>query len=282
VATPEGVASVVNPDAAAGISRSLRLGLGAVPGDVDAAVILLGDEPLISAQSLLDVVVGAEGGAAVVAAQAGDRVGPPVLLRRERFSLADGAAGDQGLGRLLRGVPDLVTVTLDEVPLDVDTPDDLDAIAPACPGCGARIPAPEGTATHPYIGASPGCWLRWTQLHGGGLVRLGRQANDAYAAQHPGVNGRRQRQSVAVHLIALCHWLEHGITDPELTELTRRLLVGRPDWPWLTPPEAYALTIHDLPVPAEPNETRRWAEAVWDAWKSHHDTVRAWARGAVA
>ena len=278
---PEGVTPVVNLDPAAGISRSLRLGLAAVPEAAGAAMILLGDEPLLPAEALLQVVVAAEGGGSVVAARAGDRLGPPVLLRRDRFHLADAAAGDHGLGRLLRGVPDLMTVALDREPLDVDTPADLDAIAPACPGCGARVVAPERTATHAYIGASPGCWLRWTDLHGGGLIRLGRQANDAYAAQHPGVDERRARQSVAVHLIALCHWLEHGIVDPQLTDLTRALLEGRPDWPWLTPPEQYALTIHDLPIPAEPAETRRWVEAVWHAWKPHHETVRAWARDAI-
>lgn len=277
----EGVTPVRNPDPAAGISRSLRLGLAAVPKDVDAAMILLGDEPLLSPEMLLKVIVAAEGGGSVVASRAADRLGPPVFLRRERFDLADGATGDHGLGPVLRDVPDLVTVTLDRAPVDVDTPADLDAIAPPCPGCRARVVAPEGTATHPYIGASPGCWLRWTELHGGGLIRLGRQANDGYAAQHPGVDERRARQSVAVHLIALCHWLERGIVDPQLTELTRGLLEGRPDWPWLTPPERYALTIHDLPIPAEPAETRRWVEAVWDAWSPHHDTVRAWARAAI-
>jgi molybdenum cofactor cytidylyltransferase len=275
---PEGIVPVINRDPAAGISRSVQLGLAAVPKDADAAMILLGDEPLLSAESLLEVVVAAEGGGSVVAARAGDRLGPPVLLRRERFDLADGARGDQGLGRILHEVPDIMTVSLDESPVDVDTPADLDVIAPACPGCGARVAAPEGTATHPYIGASPGCWLRWTQLHGEGLIRLGRQANDAFAAQHPGVEGRRERQSVAIHLIALCHWLEHGIVDPQLTELTRTLLEGRPDWPWLAPPERYALTIHDLPIPAEPAETQRWVEAVWKAWGPHHAAIRAWAR----
>ncbi len=277
LSVPDGVTPVVNPDPAAGISRSLRLGLAAVPNDVDAAMILLGDEPLLSTESLLQVIVAAKGRGSVVAARAGDRLGPPVLLRRTRFDLADAATGDHGLGRLLRDVPDLVTVALDRAPIDVDTPADLDAIAPVCRGCGARVVAPEGATTHPYIGASSGCWLRWTELHGGGLVRLGRQANDAYAAQHPGVDGRRERQSVAVHLIALCHWLEHGITDPKLTELTQRIVADRSDWPWLTPPGSYRLTIHDLPVPSGPEDTRRWVEVVWEAWSAHHATVRRWA-----
>ncbi len=279
---PDGVTPVVNADPAAGISRSLRLGLAAVPADLDAAVILLGDEPLLEADTLLEVALAGEAGASVVATRSGDRLGPPVLLRRSAFALVERAAGDAGLGSLLRDLPDLMVVGIETPPVDVDTPSDLDRIAPACPGCGARVPAPPGSRTHAYIGASPGCWLRWTELHGGGLIRLGRQANDAYAAQHPGVDARRQRQSVAVHLIALCHWLEHGIDDPKLTQLTQRILAAPPDWPWLTPPESYRLTIHDLALPAEPSDTRAWVEAVWDAWSAHHQTVRLWAGEALA
>ena len=282
LSAPAGVVSVPNAEPEAGMARSLRLGLAAVPRDVDGAAILLGDEPLMGAESLLEVLVAAANGASIVAARSASRLGPPVYLRRDRFGLADAAVADHGLGPLLRGLPGLVTVTLGSEPVDVDTPADLERIAPACPGCGARVPAPEGTGTHPYIGASPGCWLRWTELYAGGSIRLGRQANDAYAAQHPGVDGRRQRQSVAVHLIALCHWIEHRIVDPRLTELTRAVLADRPDWPWLTPPQSYALTVHDLPLPAGHEAAKRWVEAVWDAWRLHHPTVRAWARDALS
>jgi hypothetical protein len=104
----------------------------------------------------------------------------------------------------------------------------------------------------------------------------GRHSTDTYAVQHPGVDGRRQRQSVAVHLIALCHWLEHGIEDPLLTALTRDALAGRPDWPWLTPPDTHALTFHDLGTPPSEADVRRWAESVWDAWSRHHAVVREW------
>jgi hypothetical protein len=108
-------------------------------------------------------------------------------------------------------------------------------------------------------------------------VGIGRSAVDAYAAQHPGVDGRRQRQSVAVHLIALCHWLEFGIDGQYLHQLTVAALAGKPDWPWLDPPESYALTVHDLPYPASPADGRRWAQSVWEAWGPHHQRVRKWA-----
>lgn len=147
--------------------------------------------------------------------------------------------------------------------------------ATACPGCGAVLPDEPDGPIHPYLDASPACWRRWAELMTGSGA--GRLSTDAYAAQHPGVDGRRQRQSVAVHLIALCHELEHGLTDPFVTDLTRRALINRPDWPWLDPPDSYAVTARDLAVPVISAEIRRLAEAVWDAWASHHHRVRQWA-----
>ena len=125
LAVPDDVVPVVNADPGAGISRSLRLGVDAVPPEVDAAVILLGDEPTVPAAAIAAVLSAAEPGRALVASRSGDRLGPPVLLRRWHFGLASRATGDEGLGPLLRRLPDLVTIDLDEAPLDVDTTADL-------------------------------------------------------------------------------------------------------------------------------------------------------------
>ncbi|MGH2446500.1 MAG: DUF5946 family protein [Candidatus Limnocylindria bacterium] len=279
---PPQVIPVINDDPSAGLSRSLRMGLAAVPAEVDGAVILLGDEPMLTAVTIRAVVASAIEANAVVAARSGDRIGPPVFLWRSSFGLAEQAAGDDGLRALLRDRRDLATVNVPPSP-DVDTPADLDALAPRCPGCGARIPSEPEAPTHAYIGASPGCWARWSELLATtGIGGIGRHANDAYVAQHPGVDGRRERQSVAIHLIALEQWLEQGITDPRLTQLTRAALEGKPDWPWLAPPAAYALTVHDLPMPASAADGRRWVEAVWEAWAPHHDTVRGWSADVLA
>jgi molybdenum cofactor cytidylyltransferase len=125
VPVPAFVVPEVNPDADAGISRSLRMGLAAVPHDAEAAVVLLGDEPGLTVEAIR-AVLGAVGG--VVATRAGDRLGPPVLLRRDRFGLADAAMGDDGLGRILRGLPDLTAVSMDTPLADVDTPADLERL----------------------------------------------------------------------------------------------------------------------------------------------------------
>jgi molybdenum cofactor cytidylyltransferase len=124
VPVPAFVVPDVNPDAEAGISHSLRLGLAAVPIEAGAAVVLLGDEPGLTVQAIR-AVLGATGD--VVATRAGDRLGPPVLLRRHRFGLADAAVGDGGLGPILRRLPGLTVIAMDTPLADVDTPADLSA-----------------------------------------------------------------------------------------------------------------------------------------------------------
>jgi molybdenum cofactor cytidylyltransferase len=125
---PAGVVAVTNGAPEAGISRSLQLGFEALPGDVEAAIVLLGDEPLVERGPLLDLIAAAETGARVVAARAGDRIGAPVLLRREAFDLVARTAGDEGLVRILGELSSLVTVDLRRPPTDVDTRSDLDAL----------------------------------------------------------------------------------------------------------------------------------------------------------
>lgn len=129
VTVPRNVVSVINDDPGAGMSLSLRLGLAAVPPDADAAVILLGDQPTLD-PSVIARLLGDEGVRPVVAADAEGRIGPPVLIRRAAFWLADDATGDDGLRNVLASHPELVTMV--PVPAhapDIDTPADLERLA---------------------------------------------------------------------------------------------------------------------------------------------------------
>jgi molybdenum cofactor cytidylyltransferase len=127
IAVPPDVVPVVNTDPAAGLSRSLSLGVAAVPPDVDAAVILLGDQPTLSVDAVRTVVRAAGGDRPVVAARADGRFGPPVLLSRDAFGLAHEASGDEGLRTMLADHPELVTpVDVGEHAPDVDVPADLE------------------------------------------------------------------------------------------------------------------------------------------------------------
>ena len=156
------------------------------------------------------------------------------------------------------------------------------------PGCAALVPDVAGP-THAYMRSAPGCWALFGEL---GITVTGSGGElyvDAFAAQHPGGarTDRRQRQSVAVHLVALCLVLDLGLTWPPLEVVrgrTGRLaLPAGADWPYLEPPRFEGrLAVADL-VPAVAGDpvrgaaVRRWAEDVWDAWSDHHRTVRPWA-----
>lgn len=130
IETP-GATQVVNPQPELGLSSSLRRGLEAVASDVPLAVILLGDQPLVSPDVIRAVIVAAAAapGHAAVPRYA-DGSGPnPVALGRPLFSLAEEARGDRGLGPLLAQRPWLLLeVPVDATNPDVDTPSDLDRL----------------------------------------------------------------------------------------------------------------------------------------------------------
>jgi CTP:molybdopterin cytidylyltransferase MocA len=130
IAVPADVVPVVNTDPAAGLSRSLGMGITALSPDVDAAVILLGDQPTLSVDTVRAVMGAASSDRLVLAARADGHLGPPVLLMRDAFRLAEEATGDEGLRSILADHPELVTpVEVGEHAPDVDTPADLDVLA---------------------------------------------------------------------------------------------------------------------------------------------------------
>ncbi|MDQ3690420.1 MAG: nucleotidyltransferase family protein, partial [Chloroflexota bacterium] len=160
-----GVVPVINDAPEDGLSRSLRIGLAAVPADVDAALILLGDQPTVAFSTVRAVLANAGTGPPMVAARADGRLGPPVLLRREAFPTADAVAGDEGLRTILIEHADLVAaVDIEHHAPDVDTPADLAALGEPCQGCGALFEPVRQDATHAYIGASPACWAAFGEL----------------------------------------------------------------------------------------------------------------------
>lgn len=129
-----GVVPVINDAPSDGLSRSLRLGLAAVPPEADAAVVMLGDQPSLALETLRAIIAEAREERPAVAATAGGRIGPPVLLRRDAFALADAAVGDEGLRAILLDRPELVTtVEVGHHARDVDTPEDLAALVQSMP-----------------------------------------------------------------------------------------------------------------------------------------------------
>ena len=117
-------------DHALGMSASLRAGLAGLPGHADAALICLGDMPLVS-KLVIDRLIAAYDAAAgrvIVAPTFGGRRGNPVLWDRRFFPEIAGLRGDAGArGLLAAHEAHLVEVKVEDdgVLLDFDTPASL-------------------------------------------------------------------------------------------------------------------------------------------------------------
>jgi len=120
--------TVVRNDAyAEGQSTSVRAGVKALGDDIAAALMVVGDQPLL-APTVVDAIVHAyeqTGGPFIVPVYAGEW-GNPVLLARATWPLLDNLKGDTGARPILRKHMDMVL----EVPVpgslldDIDTPED--------------------------------------------------------------------------------------------------------------------------------------------------------------
>ena len=136
------VRRVVNPNPAEGLSSSVRLGLRALELDsaVDAAAILPGDQPLVRAEvleELLQALDEPEAMPFVIARHADDGAPNPIVARRSIWRLADELAGDRGFGPLLAAHPELVrVVAVEGANPDIDTAADLDRLAGSGPASG--------------------------------------------------------------------------------------------------------------------------------------------------
>ncbi len=129
VCEPYSARVVENPDWALGQSTSVKAGLRAVDREARAAVVLLGDQPLVRAEAVQRLVEAFEEGAKVaVATYAGKRRNPVLFSRLVWPDLLAGLSGDEGARALLRDRPELVVeVDCGGVgdPADVDTDEDL-------------------------------------------------------------------------------------------------------------------------------------------------------------
>jgi molybdenum cofactor cytidylyltransferase len=117
-----------NPKAKTGMASSLQVGLRAMRDEIEAAVIVLGDQPLVGSRTIAALMRAwrREGSRpAVAVAQAHGEWAPPVVLAREMWVDLLALKGDAGARQVLQGHPEL----LDMVPApgrpdDIDTPED--------------------------------------------------------------------------------------------------------------------------------------------------------------
>lgn len=118
---------ILNNLADEGISSSLKAGLQALPKQVEAAVILLGDQPGMSEQVINKVVQQYyENSASIVQAYFQGVKGHPVLFKREMFPYLYQIGGDSGGKNIIKKFADKVDKANIKTPLipDIDTLDD--------------------------------------------------------------------------------------------------------------------------------------------------------------
>jgi len=120
---------IVNHGYASGMASSLRAGLAALGPAIERAVVILGDQPDITA-ALLDELLDLQlrVGLPAAALSFGGLLHPPVVLDRRLWPELSSLEGDVGCRALIRSRPELVAPlpVSDDArhPIDVDTPDD--------------------------------------------------------------------------------------------------------------------------------------------------------------
>jgi molybdenum cofactor cytidylyltransferase len=118
---------VANHDHESGMASSLRAGLSALDADVEAAMVILGDQPDGAGRIDRLLELERESGLPAAALSFGGLLHPPVLLRRELWGDLMRLEGDVGCRAIIRARPDLVAkldVDGPKHPVDVDTPED--------------------------------------------------------------------------------------------------------------------------------------------------------------
>jgi len=120
---------VHNPRAETGMASSLQAGLRAMRPDMEAALVMLGDQPMVGSRTVAALLRAwrREGSRPAVAVSRGDGGAwtPPVVLARELWDELMALEGDAGARQLLAHRPELVDVVpaLDRLD-DIDTPED--------------------------------------------------------------------------------------------------------------------------------------------------------------
>jgi molybdenum cofactor cytidylyltransferase len=125
----DGFDVVVNDDFGAGCSSSIAAALRAVDPRTDALVLLLGDQPGVTARDV-DALVRARGDAPLAVCRYGDGRGHPFAFGSAVFGELAALHGDKGVWKLLDRAGDaVVEVRLPGlVPRDVDTWADYEAV----------------------------------------------------------------------------------------------------------------------------------------------------------
>lgn len=120
-----------NPEPDRGLSSSVATGVSALPPNVGAVLVVLGDQPTVSIEVIGRVTKAwREGAGPVVAPRYRGLRGNPVLFDASMFEVLGALEGEHGARDLVASDPARVTMVdvAEPPPMDVDTPSDYDEL----------------------------------------------------------------------------------------------------------------------------------------------------------
>jgi molybdenum cofactor cytidylyltransferase len=127
-----GAEVVVNDAYGAGCSSSIAAALATVDPGCDVMVLMLGDQPGVTAETVRELLAG-RGDAPLAVCRYDDGDGHPIAFGRSVFADLADLHGDKGVWRLLdRRAAEVERVPIaGQIPRDVDTPEDYRAVLDA-------------------------------------------------------------------------------------------------------------------------------------------------------
>ncbi len=118
---------IQNSDFESGLSSSIRCGIAAVRPKLKSAVIVLGDQPLITAPHLQNLVNALEEMPVAATKYPNGALGVPAAFSRSQFPALQALKGDQGAKLLIDSLREKVLGVPFAHVLDIDFPSDLEA-----------------------------------------------------------------------------------------------------------------------------------------------------------
>jgi molybdenum cofactor cytidylyltransferase len=121
---PGDIRVVENPDWGEGMSSSIRRGVEAIESEVDAIILMLADQPLVTGEILDQFVEKADVG--LVAAEYSGAIGVPALFARPYFDALLWTRGEKGAKSILvANERHVARIQCPEAALDIDTATDV-------------------------------------------------------------------------------------------------------------------------------------------------------------
>jgi molybdenum cofactor cytidylyltransferase len=122
----DGAEVVVNDAYGEGCSSSIAAALGMVDERCDVLVLMLGDQPGVTVETVQALLAG-RGDAELAVCRYDDGRGHPLAFARSQFGALADLHGDKGVWRLVDRIGVDVPIA-GRIPLDVDTPEDYAAV----------------------------------------------------------------------------------------------------------------------------------------------------------